>query len=757
MGKVILFLRVSSEKQQLASQELVARRMAHSDEYSDADILPPIQYKESASKLDEEDRKGLQDLYKILEERNDIDAVYVTELSRLSRKPKVLYAIRDFLIERKIQLVCGSPQFRLLDENKKQDSHSIVVFAIFGAFAEQEIIEKKERFARGKEQKALEGSYVGGNIPFGYKIGKNKKIEIDYIDEEGIICGNARIVQLIYNLYENGYSQPKLSKELTRRGYDLVQIGRINHILSNVCYTGELREESVLIVKDKVNGKKKESKRYARVYPQIISREQFDRCRKIAESNNLNISKTKKVYYAEHLMRCVSCGSYLSASGSKNSYHCYCAYKPEGIWNQDYYSKKKCDNKLSISINMLDSLLWYLAIDLEAKFILEASDQRVKELQDKIDDNKQKVASVEADINKIDGKLKRASKVYIEGILDEKGYEDTKKQINKEKQELTNEKAQYQEEIMHYEDAIKVLTDNYINKKREIQEARDKKDNQLLIETIRKYRNLDDEKKIKVYVNVTEITDDHTRYDIVHRQIEAVRVENIEIYHKFKSGWKKTKAKRVTVIPSSLLRRDNDFLEDEQKYLIITNGGMGAKYLDENVDIDVIYESGDELDDSFGYVKYIEDGYPNTYQVLHVEYLNRFEDGYKIKKRIKEKEKAYKDVEGYLRIEDVMAMTKLKYNQVYNAITKGELNAINIRHKYFISPKDAEVYKLEVDSKQTTVGDKISAFEVAKRFKLNYSYVLRHIRNGVIPFERVDGHFFVSSTDAEGFFGKPTD
>ena len=176
--------------------------------------------------------------------------------------------------------------------------------------------------------------------------------------------------------------------------------------------------------------------------------------------------------------------------------------------------------------------------------------------------------------------------------------------------------------------------------KREIQEARDKKDNQLLIETIRKYRNLDDEKKIKVYVNVTEITDDHTRYDIVHRQIEAVRVENIEIYHKFKSGWKKTKAKRVTVIPSSLLRRDNDFLEDEQKYLIITNGGMGAKYLDENVDIDVIYESGDELDDSFGYVKYIEDGYPNTYQVLHVEYLNRFEDGYKIKKRIKEKEKA---------------------------------------------------------------------------------------------------------------------
>lgn len=296
--------------------------------------------------------------------------------------------------------------FSSTKQEKQLDKMASLVFAIFGAFAEQEIIEKKERFARGKEQKALEGKYSGGNIPFGYKIGENKKIEINYIDEEGIICGNARIVQLIYNLYENGYSQPKLSKELTRRGYDLVQIGRINHILSNVSYTGELREEKVLLVKDKVNGKKKESKRYARVYPQIISREQFDRCRKIAESNNLNISKTKKVYYAEHLMRCVSCGSYLSASGSKNSYHCYSAYKSEGVWNQDYYNKKKCINKLSISINVLDSLLWYIAIDLEAKFILEASDKRVKELQDKIDIVKQKVASVDVDINKIDGKLK---------------------------------------------------------------------------------------------------------------------------------------------------------------------------------------------------------------------------------------------------------------------------------------------------------------------------------------------------------------
>ena len=72
MGKAILFLRVSTLTQQLESQELVARRTAHADGYTDDDILPPIKYKESAVKLKEKDREGLQDLYKTLEAINDM-------------------------------------------------------------------------------------------------------------------------------------------------------------------------------------------------------------------------------------------------------------------------------------------------------------------------------------------------------------------------------------------------------------------------------------------------------------------------------------------------------------------------------------------------------------------------------------------------------------------------------------------------------------------------------------------------------------
>lgn len=752
MGKVILFLRVSSEKQQLASQELIARRMAHADGYSDENILPPIQYKESASRLEEKDRQGLQELYKTLEERNDIDAVYLTELSRASRKPNVLYAFRDYLLDKKIQLVCGEPSFRLLNKQQQLDKMASLVFAIFGAFAEQEIIEKRERFARGKEQRALEGKYTGGNLPFGYKIGDNKKIEIDYVDDEGVICGNARIVQLIFNLYESGYSQPKLSRELTRRGYDLVKIGQINHILSNVSYTGELREQRILKVKDRVNGDIKDSILYPRVYPQIISREQFSKCRKIAESNNINISKTKNVYYAEHLMRCVSCGSYLSASGSKNCYHCYSAYKPEGIWNNDYYRKKKCDNKMSISINVLDSLLWYIAIDLEAKFILESSDQRVKELNEKVEAVKINIESIDKAIAKIENKRKRASRTYIDGGIDDDEYEDAKRRIEEEKRELVNERTKYYEEITHYEDAIRVLTEGYINKIKDIQDARKSKDDKALMEAIRKYREIEDEKKLKVYASITSINDDHTRYEIIHRQIESVIVDNIEIYFRYKLGWRKTRAKRVSIIPQRLLRKDNEFLPDKLNYILITNGGFGTKYLDENEDIDVIYDSTGELDDMFGYVRYEEDGYPHTYQLLHVEQLHRFDDAYKRDKRRQEKINAYKCVEGYRRIEDIMSLTNLSYGQVYSAIDNGTLKAKIVRHKCFIAPDDAQRFISNLEKRRDSRGDKLSAFEIAKRFNLKYNYVLRRVKNGKLASEHIDGEYLVSIEDAERFF-----
>ena len=67
MGKAILFIRVSTEQQHLESQEDTLKRAAVADGYREEDFII-IGKKESAIKLDEDNRQGLQELKKQLSE-----------------------------------------------------------------------------------------------------------------------------------------------------------------------------------------------------------------------------------------------------------------------------------------------------------------------------------------------------------------------------------------------------------------------------------------------------------------------------------------------------------------------------------------------------------------------------------------------------------------------------------------------------------------------------------------------------------------
>ncbi len=69
--------------------------MAHKDGYTDDKIIV-IGNHESGYKLLLEERKGLNELFKYVE-NEEVGCVYVWELSRLARKPKILYEIRDTL------------------------------------------------------------------------------------------------------------------------------------------------------------------------------------------------------------------------------------------------------------------------------------------------------------------------------------------------------------------------------------------------------------------------------------------------------------------------------------------------------------------------------------------------------------------------------------------------------------------------------------------------------------------------------------
>ena len=69
------------------------------DGYRKEDIIT-IEKKESGYKLDEAEREGIAELYEVMDKEN-ISDVYIWELSRLSRRPKDLYSIREKFLEKK--------------------------------------------------------------------------------------------------------------------------------------------------------------------------------------------------------------------------------------------------------------------------------------------------------------------------------------------------------------------------------------------------------------------------------------------------------------------------------------------------------------------------------------------------------------------------------------------------------------------------------------------------------------------------------
>lgn len=245
--KCICLSRVSTAMQELESQTEKIISQAISDGYDKNDIII-IENKESAVKNDEAHLLGITTMKEYIES-GGIGCVYCHELSRLSRRPKDLYIIRDYLIEHGVQLVVINPFFKLLDNEGKFNQMANIVFSLFGAFAEQEGALRAERCKRGKAKKKEMGKFVGGKCPMGYSRDKDNNFIIN--EEE------SKVVIRIFNDFVNGKSKLSIGSDLRAEGMlqnfssDINSHTHIDNVLHNEDYTGK-------------NGR-----------PQIISRELF--------------------------------------------------------------------------------------------------------------------------------------------------------------------------------------------------------------------------------------------------------------------------------------------------------------------------------------------------------------------------------------------------------------------------------------------------------------------------------------------------
>lgn len=518
--KCIIMSRVSTTIQELDIQEEECICMAERDGYTQDNMILIPRIGESARKVGqiitvetprgpmevELDRDGIWDMKKRIETDSSIDCVYIWEVSRLARRMDVLTPLLKYFADRKVQLRVKTNGISYLNPDKTVNPASKMTIEILGEVAEQEMNVKIERFKRSKKVMAEQGRFAGGKIPYGYSVDK---------EHGGVFVINekeARIIHEIFDLYEAGITQPCIAREFYRRGMVDLNLSKVNNILTNEQYTGRWMRQGW--------------SSYDRSYPVIISPEQYDHCREIAATNNTFANKCRSVYYAHKLLIC-KCGRKWGAGPSKVFYRCSEAYRTGNAFEAHEH---QCDNKISISLNIIDSLLWQVAQEAEVYYIVNAAVDDKQKYQDQISVIDEKLGFIDTRLQEQDNRDQRISDLYEMGKIKSreelhkkyKEVADAKRAILQEQAALTNER----EHLLYLCASIDTNFD-------------------LLDfdQTLSEMSNI-----IMLKEKIASITDDQQRYDIIHRHVRKVQVENSSIDYDFRYvGKKQPKTRFITV------------------------------------------------------------------------------------------------------------------------------------------------------------------------------------------------------------------
>ena len=388
MSKAIVLSRVSSVGQDLSQQTDEVLREAHKDGYTNRNIII-IEDVESAIKLSEEERHGLNKMKDHINKNPKIECVYIYELSHLSRRQLVLFSIRDFLVERKIQLICLKPYFRLLEFNGEMSQTGSLMFSLFSSLSESEMMLKKERMMRGRRRNKELGRSVGGKPPFGYNVDKEKRYIINRSESV--------IISRIFNDYGyNNKSMKEIAVELKEGGYfannelNTVRL-KIQVILNRTIYKGEFP------------------------YPPIISEALFSIVQQnIKESSPNRIVRKKEPFLLKGLVCDSRTGYILSTNGAIET----------------YFSKHH--SGVAIRRNNIDPVVWEHSKVMYERYIMN-KDKLLQQIKESYKTTAKKISVVDQEIKDIATKLERVEESYILGRISKKKSEQLRTRLIEER------------------------------------------------------------------------------------------------------------------------------------------------------------------------------------------------------------------------------------------------------------------------------------------------------------------------------------
>ncbi|MEK4824843.1 recombinase family protein [Niallia circulans] len=169
----------------------------------------------SGAKVDEEalevDRLGFQEMLEYLTHQKKVDYVVTLNTSRLWRSDIVKVLVHRELKKYGVDIrSIEQPQYSI----HKKDPSDFLINGLMELLDQYQRLEISLKLGRGRNKKAQQGGYAGGNVALGYKVEKGKKILV--IDDR-----QAKTVQRVFDLKEQypSWSLTHLAEHLNEEGH----------------------------------------------------------------------------------------------------------------------------------------------------------------------------------------------------------------------------------------------------------------------------------------------------------------------------------------------------------------------------------------------------------------------------------------------------------------------------------------------------------------------------------------------------------
>ena len=312
------------------------------------------------------------------------------------------------------------------------DAIDMKTFGLMAAIGKIELDNFRERASMGKRGSAKQGRIPVNNVPFGYRLGEDRRPRT--------VEAEVEVIRRVFDLYvREGLGAPAIARQLTAEGVPTPNdVGRwydrtVTRILGHEAYRGTWWFGRVRHVATEDG-----TRRYGRPedewvgvpFPPVVDEETWEQAQE-AKKRRLTRSgrNTKLFYLLQHLVRCAECGFLMGCRANRRQtakrdgkvyryeldpphryYNCY------GMLNEGV----KCREHPYIRAEQLEGLVWG-----EVKKVLENPGLIVAGIEAM---NAQaggggwaeEIARAERDLQKVQMEEDRAIRLFVSGKITEK-------------------------------------------------------------------------------------------------------------------------------------------------------------------------------------------------------------------------------------------------------------------------------------------------------------------------------------------------